>query len=405
MRETLLLRADPDAAGHWYWLQLDAAGRPAGDVQAGTLAEAAMAAGQLRVLVLVAGTDCLLTRVQIPGRNRQKLIRAVPYALEEQLSDEVENLHFAIGELQPDGSWPVAIIGRATMDRLETEFSAAGLDVAQLVPEMLLLPWSEAQTTVLVEGPLALVRDGSSSGYSLEAENLPVYLELLQRDREETVPLQVLLAADQPKPLLDSYPGEVNIEIWSGNALHVFARGAGDRPFNLLQGDYSRHGKWNQLWKPLRATAALLLVGLLTGLLSMSVNYVRLGSESEQLQAEIETTFRKAAPEMRRVVNPRVQMQQLLDKLEGGSGGSDDFLVLLARTASVLRNRPGVEVGGASYRGGRLDVDLKIDSLQALDQLKQTLVADGGLNVEIQSANTGQDQRVQSRLRIEGAGT
>jgi recombinational DNA repair protein RecT len=46
-----------------------------------------------------------------------------------------------------------------------------------------------------------------------------------------------------------------------------------------------------------------------------------------------------------------------------------------------------------------------VSNLQLLDELKQALMKSGRLSVEIQSATTGQDQRVQSRLRIQGVGT
>ncbi len=105
------------------------------------------------------------------------------------------------------------------------------------------------------------------------------------------------------------------------------------------------------------------------------------------------------------MVNPRVQMQQQLDSLQKGGSGDSGFLVLLGRTGNVLKDVKDLEVGGISYRAGRLDIDLKIGNLQMLDQLKQSLTGSGNLQVEIQSATTGTDQRVQGRLRIQGVGT
>jgi len=404
MRETLLLRPDPGNENGWHWVQLDSTGRVRGGIHAGTLAEVAGMAGQLRLAVLVPGTESLLTSVQIPGRNRQRLVRAVPFALEDQLSDEIENLHFAVGDMLPDGRWQVAVISRAYMDRLEAMLGEAGLDVQLAIPEILLLPWRDAELSVLVEDELALVRTGPGTGYAADTDNLSTFLAL-QNTEAGVPPLNLFVREDISPPDIGSYAGEVRLETWSGDALTVFAQGLDERPFNLLQADYSRRGKWRQVWKPWRATAALLLLGILISALSMAVEYRRLAAESKHLQAQIEATFKRASPETRRVVNPRVQMQQLLDRLEQGGGGGSDFLVLLARAGSVIKDSPEAEIAAVSFRGGRLDLDLTIGNLQALDQLKQALATSGGLNVEIQSANTGSDQRVQSRLRIEGAGT
>ena len=98
-------------------------------------------------------------------------------------------------------------------------------------------------------------------------------------------------------------------------------------------------------------------------------------------------------------------MQQQLDSLQRSAGAGGGFLSLLSQAGFVLKGTQGVEIGGASFRAGRLDMDLTVANLQLLDQLKQALMQSGRLEVEIQSATTGKDQRVQSRLRIEAKGT
>jgi hypothetical protein len=97
-------------------------------------------------------------------------------------------------------------------------------------------------------------------------------------------------------------------------------------------------------------------------------------------------------------------MQQELDRLQGGQSGGG-FLVLLGKTGAVLKDVSGVEIGGVSFRAGRLDLDIKVDNLQLLDTIKQSLSNAGGLEVEIQSATTDKEQHVQGRLRIQRADT
>ena len=57
----------------------------------------------------------------------------------------------------------------------------------------------------------------------------------------------------------------------------------------------------------------------------------------------------------------------------------------VAETADVVRSTKGISVNGASYRNGRLDLDLQADNLQILDGLKQALVSSGLMRAEIQS--------------------
>jgi general secretion pathway protein L len=402
MRETLLLRADSVAGDHWSWLRLGEDGQPRGGRRAGALAEAAAEAAGLRVVVVVAGEECLLTVAQVPGRSRQKLLRAVPYALEEQLSDEVENLHFALGDALPEGGWPVAVISRRHMDELTAAFAGAALDVQQLVPEQLAIPRAEDEISALVSDGMTLVRSSACGGYAVDTENLGTLLAL--QAGESPPRLHLFIREGLSPPETDDYGAETVIDTWAGNPLDLLASGLQERSINLLQGDYSRTGSWAQLWKPMRATVALLLAALLVNFVVTGVEYFRLGKESGRLHAEIEQIFRKALPDAKRVVDPRAQMQQQLEKLQHTAGADNSFLALLGKAGPVLHETQGVEIASISFRAGRLDVDLKIGNLQQLDQLKQSLVAAGGLDVEIQSAAAGKDNRVQGRLRIQGKG-
>jgi general secretion pathway protein L len=406
MRNTLLLRKDSTDGDSWRWLRLDNDGLAQGSIHAGSLADAAGEAGGQRVVVLAPGADCLLTRVNIPGHSRQKLLRAVPFVLEEQLSEEVEKLHFAVGTTMDAGEWPVVVIEKSYMESLLAATTEAGLDVQQIIPEILAIPYAGNETSVLVENDIALVRTGNVSGYAADSDNLGMLLALQKVDEDEQLPaLHLYVRQDTLQPDTAGFVGETRVEPYAGDPLTVFAQGLDAKAINLLQGAYSRAGDWARLLRPWRATAALLLVGVLVSNMVLGIDYFRLSHESDQLQAQIEETFRKALPQTKRIVNPRVQMQQQLDKLQQHAGAGGGFLSLLGRSGSVLKGMQGVEISGTSFRAGRLDMDLIVANLQLLDQLKQALMQPGKLDVEIQSATTGKDQRVQSRLRIGVKGT
>jgi general secretion pathway protein L len=344
--------------------------------------------------------------VKIPGRNRQKLLRAVPFALEEQLSDEVENLHFAVGKPLADGALPVVVISRNYMQQLMDAVAEAGLDVQQVISELQAVPVAENEISVLLDGEIALVRSGPVSGYIADSENLGLLLAAEPRDEEAPLPiLRLLLREHSLLPDTDAYAAETQVQQFAGDPLTVFARGLDASAINLLQGAFSRTGEWLRVMQPWRATAALLLAGVLVSIVVMGIDYVRLGSENERLRAQIEDTFRSALPGVTRIVNPRVQMQQHLDQVLRNQDSGGGFLGLLARSGTVFKDMQGVEVQGVTFRAGRLDVDLTVSNLQLLDTLKQNLSQAGKLSVDIQSATTGADQRVQSRLRIQGAGS
>lgn len=401
MRNAMVLRVGPVGSTTCSWLRLDNEGRPQGSLRAGTFTDAAAEAGGLRVVMLVPGLDVLLTTVQLPGLGRQKLLRAVPYVLEEQLSEDVDTLHFAVGRVQADGHHPVAVIADQRMADLMAAAGAAGLDVQQVIPDLLAIPHSEGEISVLLDDTVALVRTGSYSGYAVDSDNLGMLLGAQEAGNDTPAVLRILAPMGSQLPDTTDYPGEIQVDRYGGDPLQVIAQGLDTPVIDLLQGNYSRAGEWARVWRPWRATAALLLAGVLVSYGVMAVDFFRLDRERDELGARIEQSYRDAFPGAKRVVNPRVQMQQQLEKLQRRQGTGNRFLSLLSRSGKVLKEMQGIEITGANFRAGRLDMDLTVSNLQLLDQLKQQLAQDAGLSVEIQSATAGPDKRVRSRLRIE----
>ena len=61
---------------------------------AAALAEAAL--DRINI-VIVPSEDVLVTTVTLPKMNRSRLLQAIPYALEEQVIEDVDTMHFAAG--------------------------------------------------------------------------------------------------------------------------------------------------------------------------------------------------------------------------------------------------------------------------------------------------------------------
>jgi general secretion pathway protein L len=352
-------------------------------------------------VVLVPGAEVTLAEARVPGRNRQRLLRAIPYALEEQLATDVEELHFALGPVGEGDQYPVAVVERSNMDAWAVLLRENGIQAEQLIPETLALP-SDAGWSLMVDGETVLVRSGDYGGFAVDIDNLPVLFSLFQAKQQAPETARVFGST-----VLDLETVDVEFVDERVQPLEVLARGWAQAPgINLLQGAYSRREEWGRLLRPWKASAALLLAGFILVGVSTGLNYFHLSQQREQLSAEIEAVYRKAFPQARRIVNPRAQMEQKLNQFRRQAGRANtDFLAMFVETAGVVRVTEGIKVRGASYRNGRLDLDLQADNLQILDGLKQSLVSSGLLSAEIQSASTEADQKVKSRMRVQVKGS
>ena len=116
------------------WIVMDGSGARRGNVQSGPLDLAPAAATGRKVIVLVPGTDALLAEPVLPVKSGAKLAQVVPFALEEHLAADVEDLHFAVGKRDTRPGTPVAVVSHARMDAWQALLADAGCKPMPSIP-------------------------------------------------------------------------------------------------------------------------------------------------------------------------------------------------------------------------------------------------------------------------------
>src|ERR1700728_1431189 len=132
MPHTLLLRLPAPGQEDTEWLTLEESGQPATAKQRGPLSLAAAVARSAKVVVLAPATQILLAEPELPPGSGVKLARAVPFAVEEQLTEDVDELSFAIGHRLASGRTPVAVVSRSVLQGWLAELAAAGIEPAAI---------------------------------------------------------------------------------------------------------------------------------------------------------------------------------------------------------------------------------------------------------------------------------
>lgn len=376
----------------------------------GTLKQAADALHGWRILVVAPAEEMLLTHVAIPTKNQQRLIQAIPFTLENELAEDLDQLHFVSGERGKNGNTPVVVIARDRLSDWLVQLKAVGLQTYGLYPDLLGLPLTAGHWSLFLHPGRVLVRTGIDSGFCIDPENLRELLTLAY-DQADTPPEQLDLyqssGFDMPGDLLD-YLEQQLCPVQQHKSLGGLAPLLADnlhekQAINLLQGQFKQIDKRAVQWR--RWLPAAVVFGLLVclSIVSSIVDYVRYGDDLTRLTAEIEQTFRQALPETKRVIDPKAQMEQYLRQLRSGqAAGGADFLGIIALPAAVIATRKESQLENISYRDGQLDLKITLKELPALEEIKKQIEA-GHYTVEIRSANVSGDQ-VSAHLRITGGG-
>ncbi len=342
-----------------------------------------------RPIILIPSTEVILTKVNIPSKKRQKIIQAIPYALEEQLIDEVENLHFAIG--QPvAGNIPVSVIAKTCLENYLQRLQTAGFKPAVIIPDVLAIPYQSNNWTVLYTDDIVLVRTGLQAGFAIEADNLNFMLQIVVANNP---PEQIMVINHKSTMELTNLQAlGIPLKTIEGNILDGIIA---NKQLNLLQGAYRPQN--NNLLRHWWLTMAL---GLIWGglyIVEQVMEYRDLSQQRQTLNQQITETYRNTFPEARRIVNPRVQMEQKLVALRGQQT-NEIFLSTLNKITPALKSIPNLFIKKITFRQQKMDLYLIINNFKALEKI-QTQLNKLDIAVKIKSA-ASQNRKVETHIQI-----
>src|SRR3984893_11318188 len=276
MADWLLLRLPRTPEEPATWLVADARGTPAGPAQAGPLNLVGTPAAGRRVCVLVPGADVLLAEPDVPVRAGAKLQQLVPYALQEHLADDIDDLHFAIGKRAGEASRvPVAVVARAQLDEWLAMLRASGIEPDAIYADSDLLPRNPGQAVALLEEDAVFVRAPGASPVTLPSEALAEALEIAKSGPGPSATgarglilytgaaewQQHSAQVEAARPQFDG----IKVQLLTGGPLALFAQQLpSTAPINLLQGAYAPTSSRAIGFKAWRVAAILLacLIGL-----------------------------------------------------------------------------------------------------------------------------------------------
>ena len=352
------------------------------------------------VVVWTPAAETLLLRARLPTRSAAKIAQALPYALEDQLIDAPEKLHFAFTQ-EADGSLAVAVTRRDRLEGWLAALAAAGLAPARLAPVTLSLPLAEGAWTLAFSDGELVLRSGLHAGFGGPREPQPpgwLHTALAEARAESHAPERILL--------LDA-PGDLDSAAWHaalGLPLESLPAGAAAPPaaLDLLQQRYAPRGRGAALQRAYLPAAGLLAAWLLVTLLVDAVDWARTAYRVHAADEEMRVLLMKSFPDTRVIVDPAEQMRRGLEDLgaKSGAGSPADMLYLLARASPAFEREARLRVQGIEYADKTLSVRVAATQADA-ESLARALRA---RSLEVSVNRAGGEVRLQLRAAASGGG-
>jgi len=414
MSETLLIHYNIDHPHQATWSLCNEAGELTGRISTGTLQELSAAAERQHAIVLL-NSQCLhINQLHLPTQNLQKMLKAVPYAIEEFIAEDIDDFHFVIAKNKRDNSTAVVGINKTTLKNIIQVFQDANITVDKIIPDALCLAASadSRQWACLNYQDDTYLQTDTLNGMVYSHDVFPYVMssKLKELAENETRPEKILLFCEQQEAQAFAHLTIENEEIETANIVYnthplvVFcAHYRQAMPLNLLQYKFKPKRKTSGYWHHWRLAASLAAVWLVLHLGLAGFQLTNLQDENNITSAQIESIYKKTFPDSRKIVNPRLQMEQKLNELKNSSGNSSNgILFLLAESFGTLsQDKNNITLQSLTFRNNRMDVGLDSANLQAIENLNKSLNSSTKIKSEITSSSSEKD-KVKGNLRIEG---
>lgn len=398
------------------WIAVDGEGHMLASPGAGTLAQAATHMAGRRVAALVPAEHVLLTDAALPAKAGAKLAQLVPYALEEQVAEDIDALHFAIGRRNNEtGRTSIGIVDKSIMQSAGAALLEAGLSPAALYSEASLIAPNPGQVVAWLDGDTLVVVSPGRPPIVVPVTTLGGAFEFLagsQAYGADVLPATLSLQLVATSADWQLHAGELGFlqEHFASVTVQLLPQGSlpwlasqieAASPLNLLQGDHAPRSGGGADWRRWRVPAAL-AAALLVAFIGGKIYQVRsLDAAERALDVEIEQTFRMAMPGAQDSTDARRRMSQRYAALQDG-GGNAGLLPALNAFATARAAVPDASLQGISLREGSLDLRVRAADAASLDQINQGLRA-SGYTTEL-SSGTAADTGYEGRIHIQLAG-
>jgi len=344
------------------------------------------------------------TYQSIPAKNKQRAMQAIPFALEEQLAEDIEELHFATDNAM-NNIYPIAVIQKKLINGLLSSLSTYNIKPSALYADINCLPQTTGSWNILYIEDNISINPFTDSVIHCDVDSFSLILpRLLQQTDNDVLPDNINLWSKAETALPENLPPDITItqQPFNHSALSLFIEAINKHsPVNLLQGDYKVINQNTKWWKPWRLAAALAATAFCLQLLSGGLSLNRLQTENKQLEHQINKIYKQTFPRSKRIVNARVQMENKLKKLRKGSGKSDlGFTDLLIITSPILQQTNDIEIQTMDFNNNKLELNVSTNRLANIESLKSRLNQLGPIKAELLSSSS-KAKLVNAKIKIE----
>lgn len=353
------------------------------------------------ITLILPGEDIVVRRVDYQESEKRHFAKMLPYELEDDIVDDVEQCHFATG-IKDAGKATVAYINETVFESARQVIVDAGNHINRCFADFQLIATQPQALSIWFVDERVLVHSVSGEGFSCDTAMAPVLLSSFLQEIDEGISLAIYAQAAAGSEQANSIANMMNTI--APDREHNFHYQSPElscshkQAINFCIGPYAKSISQSQWIKEFKGVAILGLVAFVAFVGVNSFDIYRLQEKNQQLRQQIEQSYRTVIP--RGVVNDPVrQLRRKLSKASNTVNEPSQAVYLLSIVAPLI-NQLDIDLSAVNYsnKDRQMGLNIQADSFNAVEKLR-TEINNKGLNAELLSSNAI-DNKYQARLRV-----
>ena len=344
----------------------------------------------------------IATSLMVPGKNAAQVERALPFAVEEFISSEIEELHIAKGKIKSGYPLTCQIIDSVIMSQILALFDASNILPTRMILESELLPHQNSTASLFSDTENVLVKT-DHHGIKVGRNNLTKALNSLKHDFENINLLNVELTDLEISELEEPVSFANNVKRYDENWRSLLTNFNSSACIDLLQGAF-------KLERPRSSTSNELLSLLKVASLAfatMSVFFIVEGVWSQIRTNDYEerafAAYQLIFPKESLPITTNALLRRVNSKLnrESDEDSGKRFLDTLDAVSKSLPENCSLLTLSYSKESQEIILVALLNSYDALDALQNNLTSHQ-LSMDTSSAEE-QGSSVRARIRVRPA--
>ncbi len=318
---------------------------------------------QLNLVILVPATWVYHSQTHVASKNMELLAKSIPFAIEEELSNEVEDNYFAF-QLNGDGSQSVVAIEKHHLDQLHQAAQKYNLNIESIRSEVDWLPAKPHVISVWRDAETSLIRLGDDQTMRVANHQINQLLPVFANDMKQIVCNEATNLDATDLPITDGLSAsQCCTHLMRNDGINLYVD---ELKINPQAAD-------NRQWTVVIALGMLLLFSWAT---IQGIQWYSLQQSIDDLKQQqttmLQNKFSDAAPA--ELMNPFAALQSRLQlqTSQSGSGASVllDAVEFLGLTA---RQQKFVSLAGLRLVEQKLEIQITAPNMTVINDFHQAL--------------------------------